>query len=90
MEGVPAVECPTRPAEPAIRALEYGVLGPDGMGPESSLVETADESVGPALLDKRRVAWAVMVWLPEVAGVRNWIRSFRRSSQRMVQSPGSP
>ncbi len=53
MEGVPAVECPTtRPAEPAIRALEYGVLGPDGMGLESSLVETADESVGPALLDE--------------------------------------
>ena len=52
MAGVPAVECPTRPAEPAIRALEYGGLGPDGMGPESSLVETADESVGPALLDE--------------------------------------
>ncbi len=50
--------------------------------PESSLVETAKM--------KRRVARAVMVvQLPGAAGVRNWIRSFRRSSQRTVQSAGS-
>ena len=36
----------TRPTDPATRALEYGVLGPDGTGLESSMVETADESVG--------------------------------------------
>ena len=42
----------TRPTDPATRALEYGVLGPDGTGLESSMVETADESVGPALLDE--------------------------------------
>ena len=51
-EVVRAVESPTRSAEPAIRALEHGVLGPDGTGLESSLVETADEGVRPALLDE--------------------------------------
>jgi len=49
-EVVRAVESPTRSAEPATRALEHGVLGPDGTGLESSLVETADEGVRPALL----------------------------------------
>ncbi len=43
---------PTRSAEPATRALEHGVLGPDGPGLKSSLVETADEGVRPALLDE--------------------------------------
>ncbi len=52
MEGVPAVEGPARPTEPASRALEYGVLGPDDTGLESSLVESADESVGVALLNE--------------------------------------
>ena len=33
-ERVPAVESPTRPAEPTTRALEHGVLGPDGKGLE--------------------------------------------------------
>jgi len=51
-EVVRVVESPTRSAEPAIRALEHGVLGPDGTGLESSLVETADEGVRPALLDE--------------------------------------
>jgi hypothetical protein len=51
VEGVPAVESPARSDEPATRALEHGVLGPDGTGLESSLVETADEGVRrPALL----------------------------------------
>jgi hypothetical protein len=36
----------------ATRALEHKVLGPDGTGLESSLVETADEGVRPALLDE--------------------------------------
>ncbi len=51
-EGVPAVESPTRSAEPATRALEDGVLSPDSTGLESSLVETADKGVRPALLDE--------------------------------------
>ena len=41
-----------RNTELATRALEHGVLGPDGTGLEYSLVETADESVDPALLDE--------------------------------------
>ena len=36
----------------ATRALEHGVLGPDDTGLESSLVETADEGIRPALLDE--------------------------------------
>ena len=52
-EGVPAVESPNRSAEPpATRALEHRVLGPDGTGLESSLMETADDGIHPALLDK--------------------------------------
>ncbi len=89
-EGVPAVESPARPAEPATRALEYIVLVSDGTGLESSMVETADESVGPALLNETTSGAGSDGPAAGPAGVRNWIRSFRRSSQRMVQSPGSP
>ena len=52
MEGVPAVESSTRSAEPASRILKHGVLGPDGPGLESSVVETVDTGVSPALLNE--------------------------------------
>ena len=52
MEGVPAVESPTRSAEPASRILEHGVLGPDGPGLESSVVDTVDTGFSPALLNE--------------------------------------
>ena len=45
-----AVESPTWSAEPASKTLKNGILGPDGPALESSLVETADEGVSPALL----------------------------------------
>ena len=52
-EGVPAVEGPTRPAEPATtRAFKHGVLDLDSTGLEPSLMETADKSVGPPLLNE--------------------------------------